>query len=223
HDERDAPRPATSGAPRSHHGPGSARRRGAARAGAPDDAAAPPDPGRRTADVGAPVGGVRVSARAAAAPAREPGDRVPESPDAGCRGVHRRTRRRVRAAVRWPPGAGESQANRRYLYFARIADIEGFPDIAGLYKDTADAETGHAFGHLDFLKQVGDPATGEPIGKTEANLKASVAGETYEYTQMYPAWPRPHAARASTSWRSGSRRWPRPRSRTPGGSPRVFS
>ena len=82
--------------------------------------------------------------------------------------------------------AGESQANRRYLYFARVADIEGFPDVAGLFKDTADAETGHAFGHLDFLKEVGDPATGEPIGKTELNLKASVAGETYEYTQMYP-------------------------------------
>jgi rubrerythrin len=82
--------------------------------------------------------------------------------------------------------AGESQANRRYLYFARVADIEGFPDIAGLFKDTADAETGHAFGHLDFLKKVGDPATGEPIGKTEKNLKAAVAGETYEYTQMYP-------------------------------------
>src|SRR5262245_12635266 len=65
--------------------------------------------------------------------------------------------------------AGESQANRRYLYFARVADIEGFPDIAGLFKDTADAETGHAFGHLDFLKEVGDPATGEPIGKTEKN------------------------------------------------------
>jgi len=82
--------------------------------------------------------------------------------------------------------AGESQANRRYLYFARMADIEGFPDIAGLFKDTADAETGHAFGHLDFLKEVGDAATGEPIGKTEKNLKAAVAGETYEYTQMYP-------------------------------------
>src|SRR5262245_38737437 len=82
--------------------------------------------------------------------------------------------------------AGESQATRRYLYFARVADIEGFPDVAGLFKDTADAETGHAFGHLDFLKEVGDPATGEPIGKTELNLKASVAGETYEYTQMYP-------------------------------------
>ena len=77
--------------------------------------------------------------------------------------------------------AGESQANRRYLYFARVADIEGFPDIAGLFKDTADAKTGHAFGHLDFLKEVGDPATGEPMGKTELNLKAAVAG-----AQMYP-------------------------------------
>ncbi|MBI4638717.1 MAG: rubrerythrin [Candidatus Rokubacteria bacterium] len=82
--------------------------------------------------------------------------------------------------------AGESQANRRYLYFARVADIEGFPDMAGLFKDTADAETGHAFGHLDFLKEVGDPVTGERIGKTELNLKAAIAGETYEYTQMYP-------------------------------------
>ena len=82
--------------------------------------------------------------------------------------------------------AGESQANRRYLYFARVADIEGFPDIAGLFKDTADAETGHAFGHLDFLKEVGDPVTGVPIGKTEKNLKSAVEGETYEYTQMYP-------------------------------------
>ena len=82
--------------------------------------------------------------------------------------------------------AGESQANRRYQYFARAADIEGFPDIAGLFKDTADAETGHAFGHLDFLKEVGDPVTGVPIGKTEANLKSAIEGETYEYTQMYP-------------------------------------
>ena len=82
--------------------------------------------------------------------------------------------------------AGESQANRRYQYFARMADIEGFPDVAGLFKDTADAETGHAFGHLDFLKEVGDPVTGVPIGKTEANLKSAIEGETYEYTQMYP-------------------------------------
>lgn len=82
--------------------------------------------------------------------------------------------------------AGESQANRRYLYFAKIADIEGYPDVAGLFRDTAEGETGHAHGHLDYLKQVGDPATGMPIGETEQNLAAAVAGETYEYTDMYP-------------------------------------
>ncbi|MBA3459066.1 MAG: rubrerythrin [Deltaproteobacteria bacterium] len=84
--------------------------------------------------------------------------------------------------------AGESQANRRYLYFAKVADVEGQPDIAGLFRDTAEGETGHAHGHLDYLKRVGDPATGEPIGDTQKNLKASIAGETYEYTQMYPAF-----------------------------------
>jgi len=82
--------------------------------------------------------------------------------------------------------AGESQANRRYLYFAKQADIEGYPEIAGLFRDTAEGETGHAHGHLDYLKQVGDPATGLPIGDTAENLKASVAGETHEYTDMYP-------------------------------------
>ena len=82
--------------------------------------------------------------------------------------------------------AGESQANRRYLYFARAADIQGYPDVAGLFKNTADAETGHAHGHLDFLKQAGDPATDKPIGSTDQNLAAAVAGETYEYTEMYP-------------------------------------
>ena len=83
--------------------------------------------------------------------------------------------------------AGESQANRRYLYFAKVADVEGYPEIAGLFKDTADGETGHAHGHLDFLKKVGDPATGKPIGPTDKNLAAAVAGETYEYTEMYPS------------------------------------
>ncbi len=82
--------------------------------------------------------------------------------------------------------AGESQANRRYLYFAKVADVEGYPEIAGNFKETADGETGHAHGHLDYLKQVGDPATGLPIGGTEKNLKAAVAGETYEYETMYP-------------------------------------
>ena len=86
--------------------------------------------------------------------------------------------------------AGESQANRRYLYFARRADIEGYPEVGGLFRDISEAETGHAFGHLDFLKEVGDPATGVPIGNTEANLQSAVAGETYEYTEMYPGFAR---------------------------------
>ena len=84
--------------------------------------------------------------------------------------------------------AGESQANRRYLYFAKVADVEGYPDIAGLFRDTAEGETGHAHGHLDFLKVIGDPATGKPIGNTRKNLEAAVAGETYEYTEMYPGF-----------------------------------
>ena len=83
--------------------------------------------------------------------------------------------------------AGESQANRRYMYFAKVADIEGLPEVAGNFKETADGETGHAHGHLDYLKQAGDPATGLPIGSTELNLKASIAGETHEYETMYPS------------------------------------
>jgi rubrerythrin len=82
--------------------------------------------------------------------------------------------------------AGESQANRRYLYFAKIADVEGYPEIAGNFRETAEGETGHAHGHLDYLKKVGDPATGLPFGETSSNLKAAVAGETHEYTDMYP-------------------------------------
>ncbi len=82
--------------------------------------------------------------------------------------------------------AGESQANRRYLYFAKIADVEGYPEIAMNFRETAEGETGHAHGHLDYLRKVGDPATGLPIGDTSDNLKAAVAGETHEYTDMYP-------------------------------------
>jgi len=82
--------------------------------------------------------------------------------------------------------AGESQANRRYLYFANKADVEGQNDVAALFRSTAEGETGHAHGHLEWLEQVGDPATGLPIGPTRDNLKAAVAGETHEYTDMYP-------------------------------------
>ena len=84
--------------------------------------------------------------------------------------------------------AGESQANRRYLYFADKADIEGYPEIAGNFRDTAEGETGHAHGHMDYLKPAGDPATGLPFGSTTLNLKSAIEGETYEYTQMYPGF-----------------------------------
>jgi len=82
--------------------------------------------------------------------------------------------------------AGESQANRRYLYFAQKADVEGYNDVSAVFRSTAEGETGHAHGHLEYLEEVGDPATGEPIGPTESNLKSAIAGETYEYTDMYP-------------------------------------
>jgi len=84
--------------------------------------------------------------------------------------------------------AGESQANRRYLYFAQKADVEGYNDVAAVFRSTAEGETGHAHGHLDFMDV--DPATGLPIGETGANLKAAIAGETHEYTDMYPGMAR---------------------------------
>ncbi|MHB8670106.1 MAG: rubrerythrin family protein [Acidimicrobiales bacterium] len=86
--------------------------------------------------------------------------------------------------------AGESQANRRYLYFAQKADVEGYPDVAALFRSVSEGETGHAFGHFDHLAEVGDPVTGVPVGETVDNLKSAIAGETYEYTEMYPGFAR---------------------------------
>lgn len=82
--------------------------------------------------------------------------------------------------------AGESQANRRYLYFAAKADVEGHADVAEVFRSTAEGETGHAHGHLKFMEEAGDPATDLPMGSTLENLAAAVAGEVHEYTDMYP-------------------------------------
>jgi rubrerythrin len=82
--------------------------------------------------------------------------------------------------------AGESQANRRYLYFASKPDVEGYNDIASVFRSTAEGETGHAHGHMEYLEETGDPATGMPFGGTEDNLKTAIHGETHEYQQMYP-------------------------------------
>ena len=86
--------------------------------------------------------------------------------------------------------SGESQANRRYLYFAQKADVEGYNDVAAVFRSTAEGETGHAHGHLEFLEDCGDPATGLPMGNTSLNLATAVAGETHEYTDMYPGMAR---------------------------------
>ena len=73
--------------------------------------------------------------------------------------------------------AGESQANRKYLAFADVADKEGLPQVAKLFRAAAAAETIHAHAHLKYAGKIGD---------TLANLKSAIEGETYEFTKMYP-------------------------------------
>ena len=74
--------------------------------------------------------------------------------------------------------AGESQANRKYLAFAKKADREGYPQVASLFRAAAEAETVHAHAHLRVLKGV---------NSTAENLKEAIAGETHEFKSMYPA------------------------------------
>jgi len=84
--------------------------------------------------------------------------------------------------------AGESQANRRYLYFANQADIAGANDVAAVLRSTAEGETGHAHGHMEYLIEggAGEPGTGMPAKTVAEALQAAIAGETHEYTDMYP-------------------------------------
>jgi rubrerythrin len=88
--------------------------------------------------------------------------------------------------------AGESKANRRYLYFANMADIVGAPDVANIFRHTAEGETGHAHGHMEYLIKggSGDPETGLPAGDIVEALKSAIHGETHEYTDMYPSMAR---------------------------------
>ena len=109
--------------------------------------------------------------------------------------------------------AGEAQANRRYLYFAQKADVEGYNDVAAVFRSTAEGETGHAHGHLEYLEAVGDPATGLPIGKTSlTSSPPSPARRTNIPTCTRHGADRP-ARKASTRSPTGSRRWPRPSAR----------
>lgn len=93
-----------------------------------------------------------------------------------------RTEENLKAAF-----ASEAQANRRYLYFAQKADVEGFSDVASVFRSTAEGETGHAHGHLEYLEATGDPTNGLPFGDTASNLRSAIASETDEFGQMYPA------------------------------------
>lgn len=86
--------------------------------------------------------------------------------------------------------SAESQANQRYLYFAAQANVQGYAHVAAVFRAIADGETGHAFCLLDYLCEIGDPATALPIGSTGENLQAAIAGETYEYADMYPGMAR---------------------------------
>ncbi|MDY6879464.1 MAG: rubrerythrin family protein [Desulfatiglans sp.] len=73
--------------------------------------------------------------------------------------------------------AGESQANRKYLAFAKQADREGYPQVAKLFRAAAEAETVHAHAHMRAMNA---------IGKTVDNLKGAISGETFEFKEMYP-------------------------------------
>src|SRR5258706_98278 len=105
--------------------------------------------------------------------------------------------------------AGESQANRRYLYFAGKADVEGYNDVSAVFRSTAEGETGHAHGHLEYLEAVGDPATGLPIGETKANLKSAIAGETHEYSGINPGMAKAARADGFTQLTQRRARWRR--------------
>jgi len=79
----------------------------------------------------------------------------------------------------------EAQSNRRYLWFAQQADVEGLPEVAELFRSIAESETGHAIGHLEFLVDFRDPATGEPIGSSLENLRSAMLGEIREAEVIY--------------------------------------
>jgi len=86
--------------------------------------------------------------------------------------------------------ARESQDNRRFLYFATKADVEGLPEIASLFRSLAEGETMHAFGHLDFLSELEEWAGLGETGTVLACLRAALELEVSEHMQMYPGFAR---------------------------------
>jgi len=86
--------------------------------------------------------------------------------------------------------ARESQDNRRFLYFATKADVEGLPEIASLFRSLAEGETMHAFGHLDFLAELGEWTDPDEAIPVVGCLQAALELEVSEHTQMYPGFAR---------------------------------
>ena len=84
--------------------------------------------------------------------------------------------------------AAEAQDAHRCLYFAGIAEIEGWSDVSALLREVAESGTCAAHGQLDLLERVGDPVTGLPIGDTERNLAAAAAAASHEATALYPSF-----------------------------------
>ncbi len=82
-----------------------------------------------------------------------------------------------------------SQANRRYLYFAQKANLDGYNDISAVFRSTAEGETNYAFRLLQFLEEIRDPTAGKAIGATPANLHSAIT-ETHGTMEMYPGMAR---------------------------------
>lgn len=80
----------------------------------------------------------------------------------------------------------EASATLRYLYFAKIADFEGFDEAAAAFHELAEGGANNVHGSLDHLRGVADPMTELPIGDTESNLEAAISAETFEFNELYP-------------------------------------
>ena len=103
--------------------------------------------------------------------------------------------------------AGESKANRRYLYFANMADIEGAPEVANVFRNTAEGETGHAHGHMEYLINggSGDPETGLAAGNVAEALESAIAVKLTSTPTCTRVWRKPLVTKASTKLLIGSK------------------
>ena len=90
--------------------------------------------------------------------------------------------------------AKEAIAARRFDFFAKVANLEGFAEVAELFTQASESEVGFADGHMDFIRQVGDPESNRPIGETTRNLTAALSSETEDAELVYPEMERTAAA-----------------------------